>query len=157
MFFIQLWSNLKSFDSSRSENCILLWSREYNIRAIPELEIRNALYSLWHSLLIRAASLVPVYTRLVRRCTSSHYSNCIRWCFQASPSLMWYMYFWKDKNPSHVNWSWQGLASWQAERCKSCWRFKASKLEYGKEDHSRFCYFIQQGVIELHLFWKKNL
>jgi hypothetical protein len=37
--------------------------------------------------LLESASLVPVHPRLVRRSTSSHYSNCIRWCFQASPSI----------------------------------------------------------------------
>jgi len=75
--------------------------------------------------LLESASLVPVYTRFAWRSTSSHYSNCIRWCFQR-------------------------LASWQIERCKSRWRIKASKLEYGEEDHSRFCNFIQQGDLELY-------
>lgn len=41
--------------------------------------------------LLESASPVPVYTRLARRSTSSHYSNCIRWCFQASPSHMCYI------------------------------------------------------------------
>ena len=55
-----------------------------------------------------------------------------------------------DHYRSHINWSLQRLASWQIERCKSRWRIKASKLEYGEEDHSRFCNFIQQGDLELY-------
>jgi len=100
--------------------------------------------------LLESASLVPVYTRFAWRSTSSHYSNCIRWCFQASAFPYVFMYFWKHINPSHINWSLQRLASWQIARCKSRWRIKASKLEYGEEDHSRFCNFIQQGDLELY-------
>ncbi|PWZ08719.1 hypothetical protein Zm00014a_008765 [Zea mays] len=72
---------------------VLPLAHKHKVKFLPADSEHSAIFQVSHKVFTCSAANffiiihVWLHPRLVRRSTSSHYSNCIRWCFQASPSI----------------------------------------------------------------------